>query len=83
MDPNEALETIRNIVTQHYGGIARISDYEEMADLIAGLDNWLSTGGFMPAPWQESRPGHWQEVLASTNAKAYEDGLKAGNQNSL
>lgn len=79
MDPNAALEAIRNIITQHYGGIARTSDYEELADLIAGLDNWMSVGGFMPSPWQESRPQHWQEVLASTNAKAYEAGLKASS----
>lgn len=81
MDPNDALELIRE-------ALDRLRDPEEsdwndaaitLAELVEALDEWLSKGGFMPAPWQESRPGHWQEVLVSTNAKAYEAGLKAGS----
>ena len=28
---------------------------ERAAELITGLDQWLSAGGFLPAPWQKGR----------------------------
>jgi hypothetical protein len=28
---------------------------DELATLLAGLDEWLSTGGFLPQPWSVDR----------------------------
>jgi len=46
MDPDAALEEIRQL--------CRTSD-SRLAELISGLDEWLSRGGFKPADWQTAR----------------------------
>ena len=55
MDPNKALEDVRDI-------IARIEDTddvlptfelaEQLAEIVGGLDEWLSRGGFLPDDWR-------------------------------
>ena len=50
MDPNAALDEIRSIVARADGGLGR-SDAERLAELVDGLDGWLSRGGFLPADW--------------------------------
>lgn len=29
---------------------------ERLAELVEGLDGWLSRGGFLPAAWERNRP---------------------------
>jgi len=54
MDPNATLELIRakcaeteTVDSQDFGALCL-----ELADLITGLDAWLSKGGFLPTDWQ-------------------------------
>lgn len=50
MDPNEALRQIREEVTR----VREDGDAEAfaLADLIVGLDDWLSRDGFLPDDWR-------------------------------
>lgn len=56
MDPDEALRELRalcaRVQAEH-----RLSqaDVERGAELFAGLDDWLSRGGFIPVAWQSAR----------------------------
>lgn len=53
MDPDEALRRIRELVRP--GAERDDPDGSELSELVAGLDEWLSKGGFLPAPWQAGR----------------------------
>lgn len=63
MDPNEALKEIRELVTDLMKGerestlspektAQRLDDGDRLAELIDGLDEWLSKGGYLPGPWK-------------------------------
>jgi hypothetical protein len=47
MDPNAALANFRAAYAN--------GDATEAADAMAGLDEWLSGGGFLPSAWQHER----------------------------
>lgn len=47
MDPNETLSAIRHTVMSP----GNLADYDRLCELVDGLDQWLSKGGFLPAPW--------------------------------
>lgn len=57
MDPNEALRMLREWVKD-----VRADYHEEAfterdaAELFAGLDEWITNGGFLPADWGERAP---------------------------
>lgn len=51
MDPNAALAEIRKLTRDVLKGRADEEDIERLAELIEGLDNWLSKGGFLPKNW--------------------------------
>lgn len=51
MDPNEALAEIREICIGNPASI----DGDRLAELIQGLDGWITNGGFLPTDWQGSR----------------------------
>lgn len=61
MDPNAALERIRELlveldqlsVTRHEPGGEPPAD--ELRELVSGLDDWLVQGGFLPAEWAANR----------------------------
>lgn len=50
MDPNAALAQIRDEV--HEILTDRNPDPERLAELVNGLDEWLTNGGFLPDGWQ-------------------------------
>lgn len=53
MDPNQTLESIRELIKAAETDVAVY--YEEsgyMFSLIEVLDEWLSQGGYLPADWQ-------------------------------
>lgn len=54
MDPNTALKAIRVFVT--HADLLVDGEHEqafsELVDLVSGLDEWLTDGGFLPAAWQ-------------------------------
>jgi hypothetical protein len=61
MDPDEALRQIRLTIKQlrvedkPVGGIAEhtfVQHARDLAELVEGLDEWLSKSGFLPAAWQ-------------------------------
>jgi hypothetical protein len=47
MDPNEALERLRELSAMPVS----LDVCEEMQATFDGLDNWLSGQGFLPAAW--------------------------------
>lgn len=52
MDPDAALEEVRRIVARADAeGTDIVEDYNRLIDLIDGLDQWISRGGFMPKVW--------------------------------
>lgn len=57
MNPNVQLEEIRTKVRTLFAHYS-LSDEEiintglELAELLNALDNWISTGGFLPTAWK-------------------------------
>jgi len=57
MDPNASLTRIRELVALLAGDIPekgpdRYEVGDELGDLVGGLDEWLSKGGFLPEAWK-------------------------------
>ena len=52
MDPDAALDTLRTLAARVQAD-HRLShaDVVEAAEAFAGLDTWISNGGFLPRPW--------------------------------
>lgn len=55
MDPNAALAEIRDIVGRFNRDGGLVVD-ARLAELIDGLDGWLSKGGFLPDAWTNGGP---------------------------
>jgi len=57
MDPNETLAEIRRLVRVIGTPAADEAGVEalRLAELVEGLDNWLSRGGFLPDKWERAR----------------------------
>lgn len=58
MDPDAALKRIREILSDdgwHHGAHREALGFE-LTDLVTGLDQWLTTGGFPPAAWDPCLP---------------------------
>jgi hypothetical protein len=58
MDPDAALEKLRELVTEiNENREQAIADPEwlliEFAESFEALDNWLVSGGFLPADWKK------------------------------
>jgi len=53
MDPNAALEEIRELLEGKLG-LSR-ADQSRLIDLWAGLDGWMCNGGFLPSDWAKGR----------------------------
>jgi hypothetical protein len=60
MDPNAALERIRELATMVKSMNSQRSTYswtttemiaDQLADAVQDLDGWLDTGGFLPIDW--------------------------------
>ena len=63
MDPDAALKMIRAIskrilhTTDNEGGLANQSirdDAVTLSELVQGLDEWITKGGFLPADWRKT-----------------------------
>lgn len=56
MDPNEALKEIRQLTAallhEEFEAAGGITAAVRLAELIEGLDEWLSRDGFLPADWR-------------------------------
>lgn len=59
MDPTAALKAIRQLVREIQApagdGYDTEGKAEELAEVIDGLDCWLSSGGFLPAQWKGAK----------------------------
>ena len=61
VDPTAALDSVRRLVTEADtmnpadDPIVLAAALDELATLFAGLDQWMSTGGFLPQPWAAGR----------------------------
>jgi hypothetical protein len=58
MDPDAALETLRELVTEiNENREQAIADPDwiltEFAESFEAIDNWLVSGGFLPADWKK------------------------------
>jgi hypothetical protein len=51
MDPNEALQRLRQLLAQPAELITEL-DVQHVRDLFDALDEWLASGGFLPAEWE-------------------------------
>ena len=54
MDPNEALKEIRSILESDrriQPSDLTVEQVARLHELVAGLDGWLSAGGFLPNDW--------------------------------
>ncbi|BCP36387.1 hypothetical protein MINTMi198_17570 [Mycobacterium intracellulare M.i.198] len=51
MDPNEALQDIRNGLANYFANGIDV-DLDHIFDRVEALDEWLSRGGFLPDAWQ-------------------------------
>ena len=79
MDPNTALKEIREfVIGQHYKNLGP-DEVDRLCEVFDGLDEWLSKGGFLPEDWKGAvGERHWQDVLSSTNDRAYKRGYEDG-----
>jgi len=59
MDPDEALQNLRDLVAQiqHSGGKFATVEERQFADQFAALDEWLTAKGFLPLDWRGARRG--------------------------
>lgn len=56
MDPNETLQQLRKLITLWHnetGGTTEdsLERADRIVELFDGFDQWLSSGGFLPAAW--------------------------------
>lgn len=51
MDPNTALARMRALTERADSQQLTLEEGFELAELISGLDQWLSRGGFLPTDW--------------------------------
>jgi hypothetical protein len=57
MDPNAALNEIRALAAEILDPNRRVADRssvdaQRLAELLQGLDRWISRGGFLPKAWE-------------------------------
>lgn len=52
MDPDESLSEIRGLLTPPRG--LTWNETARLAELVDGLDDWLSHGGVLPKEWRHS-----------------------------
>lgn len=53
MDPNAALAEIRELTAAfEHDGATDEHDAVRLAELVSGLDEWLTRGGFLPDAWR-------------------------------
>ena len=78
MDPNEALEQIRQALVQYYQATTNEEAAEAggaLAGHVGALDRWLSRGGFLPQAWDRrdatQREQYAAEVKAGRIREAY------------
>jgi hypothetical protein len=70
MDPNATLERMRELAREYHEAERwrETTLADELVDLIEGLDQWLSRGGFLPMAWAGAgnptkRRTRWHETL--------------------
>ena len=55
MDPNACLEEILRLVAlsaESHSPRELAEKFNRLAELVAAMDGWLSTGGFLPKKWE-------------------------------
>jgi hypothetical protein len=57
MDPNTNLSEQRRIVDRMLNGHEQPEDGCRLAELSAALDEWMSSGGFLPDAWCNASNG--------------------------
>lgn len=55
MDPDAALNAIRQIIAATDHRTLDDNEIEALTNLFFGLDEWLSMGGFLPLDWTPHR----------------------------
>lgn len=74
MDPTEHLRVLRQHarLTTDPANLRRTHHAERVVELFTDLDGWLTTGGFLPAPWRTdlsaSEPTLVEEVQRELDA---------------
>ena len=65
MDADEALKRIREkvvaVLISRDNETLLNDEAGELAELVEGLDTWITKGGFLPAEWQRKAPSQGKE----------------------
>lgn len=69
MDPDEVLRKIRAITEDHYDSEIPGNVMDELVELIDALDQWITTGGFLPSEWKDHGVGSGRYVAGSTQKR--------------
>jgi hypothetical protein len=65
MDPNATLAELRTLAAIDAEDTDDADhDLARMQELVAGLDEWLSGGNYLPEEWQQPRPTPVAELVA-------------------
>jgi hypothetical protein len=71
MDPNAALNAIREAITEFNKPDTESEEYlgavDDLIDNFNALDEWLGKGGFLPTAWHQPQPTQEKENRMSTN----------------
>jgi hypothetical protein len=55
MDPDANLAEQRKLAETIINGHGTRDDADRLAELVMGLDDWLTRGGFYPGDWKDGR----------------------------
>jgi hypothetical protein len=58
MDPDDTLTELRALIGLYHANLPEIdplTTLEQVADYFTALDEWLSSGGFLPSEWNADR----------------------------
>lgn len=57
MDPDATLAQIRDLIVKYQTSAEEMStsDAAELVELVDGLDEWMTKGGFLPTDWNALR----------------------------
>lgn len=53
MDPNETLRVIRESIPNYDATADENSPNRDLIDAVTDLDDWITSGGFLPGDWSE------------------------------
>lgn len=69
MDPNETLKQLRTLFAEVDTEVWDTQEFERARDLFQALDQWISSGGFLPEAWRLPIVNHIRKNLGLPEKK--------------